>query len=158
MSEKRLTHLDEQGAAHMVEIAQKPVSTRVAEATGTLLAKPETLALLTNGPKGDAIATARIAGIMAAKRTADLIPLCHPIQTTGIALQIEPHADAGCIQVTARITVVERTGAEMEALTAVTIALLALYDMLKSAQKDMRITDVRLIRKSGGTSGDVDLE
>jgi cyclic pyranopterin phosphate synthase len=157
MTDSKLTHLNDRGEAHMVPIDGKPVTARIAIAEGCLYASDSTLDLLEAGSKGDAIATARIAGIMAAKRTSELIPLCHPIATTGVGVAFSREADPPRVVVTATITVIERTGAEMEALTAVSIALLTLYDMLKSAQKDMRLGDIRLRRKAGGRSGELEL-
>jgi cyclic pyranopterin phosphate synthase len=159
MTPKPLSHLDPEGHAHMVSIGHKPVAEREAIAEGLLFLLPETRDALLAGtlPKGDALATARIAGIMAAKQTSMLIPLCHPIQTTHVAVTIEPVDEPFAVRVTATIRVVERTGAEMEALTAVTVALLTLYDMLKGVQKDMRLGEIRLRRKTGGTSGDLQL-
>ncbi|MBI1289729.1 cyclic pyranopterin monophosphate synthase MoaC [bacterium] len=157
MTERKLTHLNEVGEVHMVGVDGKPTTARLAVAEGCLYAAPETLDLLEGGKKGDAIAVSRVAGIMAAKRTSELIPLCHPIATTSVAVDMERRSDPSSVVVTATVTVVERTGAEMEALTAVSVALLTLYDMLKSAQKDMRIGDIRLRRKTGGKSGDLEL-
>jgi len=154
MSDSKLTHLNEAGEVRMVDVGAKDVTERVAVAEGSLFAGQETLALLKGGRKGDAMAAARIAGIMAAKRTSELIPLCHPIATTGVEILIEEAFDPPRAIVRASVRVVERTGAEMEALTAASVALLTLYDMLKSAQKDMVIGDLRLLRKTGGKSGD----
>ncbi|MCC5876692.1 MAG: cyclic pyranopterin monophosphate synthase MoaC [Candidatus Sumerlaeia bacterium] len=157
MSEKKLTHLDEKGAAHMVNVGDKATTHRRAVAEGSLIMSDETRRILFSGkaPKGDALAAARIAGIQAAKRTADLIHLCHPIQTSHVAIDISEQNDPSSALVRATVEVMERTGAEMEALTATTVALLTLYDMLKSIQKDMRLEGVRLREKSGGRSGDV---
>lgn len=154
MSDSKLTHLNEAGEVRMVDVGAKDVTERVAVAEGSLFAAQETLALLKGGRKGDAMAAARIAGIMAAKRTSELIPLCHPITITGVEILIEEASDPPRAIVRASVRVVERTGAEMEALTAASVALLTLYDMLKSAQKDMVIGDLRLLRKTGGKSGD----
>lgn len=150
-----MTHLDAAGSAHMVNIGEKEITTRRAVAEGTIVMNPATRDLLFSGEtkKGDALAAARIAGIQAAKRTADLIPLCHPIQTTHVAVDITPCEDGALVRAT--IEVRERTGAEMEALTAVSVALLTLYDMLKSVQKDMRLEGIRLREKSGGRSGEI---
>lgn len=152
-----MTHLDAQGAAHMVNVGEKQTTQRRAVAEGSLLMNEETRRALFSGdvPKGDALAAARIAAIQAAKRTADLIPLCHPIQTTHVAVEIEECAAPSSALVRTTVEVCEKTGAEMEALTATTVALLTLYDMLKSIQKDMRLEGVRLREKSGGRSGEI---
>ncbi|MFD1795892.1 cyclic pyranopterin monophosphate synthase MoaC [Paracoccus aurantiacus] len=150
-----LTHFDQQGQAHMVDISDKSVTDREAVAEGVVLMRPETLALAEGGAaKGDVLGVARIAGIMAAKRTSDLIPLCHPLPITRVALDLVPDADLPGIRVTARLRTAGKTGVEMEALTAVSVACLTIYDMLKAAEKDMRIDGIRLLRKSGGKSGD----
>lgn len=156
--DSELTHLDEKGHARMVDVSAKALTGREAVAEGNLVMAPETRDLLFSGkaPKGDALAAARIAGIQAMKRTAELIPLCHPIQTTHGAIEITASEDPPGATVRATVRVTERTGAEMEALTGVSVALLTLYDMLKSAQKDMRLEAIRLRRKSGGRSGDVE--
>jgi cyclic pyranopterin phosphate synthase len=155
----RPTHLDDQGRAHMVDVGAKAVTRRVAVAEGTILMRAEVRDALFAGtlPKGDAVAVARVAGILAAKRTADLIPLCHPVAVTHSAIDIEPQEAPSGVLVRATVQVDERTGVEMEALTAATITLLTLYDMAKGMQKDLRITDVRLRRKTGGRSGDLEL-
>lgn len=157
---RKLTHLDRMGAVHMVDVGAKEVSAREAIAEGELRMNAETRRLLFSGTgkKGDALATARIAGIMAAKRTSELIPLCHPIATTHVSIEIEEIAKPSAARVRSTVRVTEKTGAEMEALTAASVALLTLYDMLKSAQKDMRIEKLRLRRKRGGKSGDLDLK
>lgn len=154
MAEQELTHLDEKGAARMVDVGAKAVTAREAVAEGELGASAETVAALFAGalPKGDAIAAARIAGIQAAKKTAELIPLCHPLMTSGIDLEIEKRGKT-TVYVRATVRVMAQTGVEMEALTAVSIALLTLYDMLKALQKDMVIGNIRLVKKSGGKSG-----
>jgi cyclic pyranopterin phosphate synthase len=151
-----LSHLDAQGHARMVDVSAKAVSVREATARGRVAMRPETLALIVEGriPKGDVFATARIAAIMAAKRTHELIPLCHPLPISGIEVRLEP-ADGGAaveIEATARTTA--QTGVEMEALTAVSVAALTIYDMCKAVERGMRIADVRLVAKSGGKSGD----
>jgi cyclic pyranopterin phosphate synthase len=150
----RLTHLDEEGRARMVDVSAKPVTAREAFAAGLVRMSPETraLALSGSGRKGDVIAVAEVAGVMAAKRTADLIPLCHPLALTKVEVRVEPD-DAG-LAVTARVATTGPTGVEMEALTAVSVACLTVYDMLKAAQRDMVIEGVRLLQKSGGASGD----
>jgi cyclic pyranopterin phosphate synthase len=150
----RLSHLDDDGRARMVDVSAKPATAREALATGLVRMSPETraLALAGAGRKGDVIAVAEIAGVMAAKRTADLIPLCHPLALTKIEVRVEPD-DAG-LAVTARVATTGPTGVEMEALTAVSVACLTVYDMLKAAQRDMVIDAVRLVEKRGGASGD----
>jgi len=150
----RLSHLDEDGRARMVDVSAKPTTAREALATGLVRMSPETraLALTGAGRKGDVIAVAEIAGVMAAKRTADLIPLCHPLALTKIEVRIE--ADDAGLAVTARVATTGPTGVEMEALTAVSVACLTIYDMLKAAQRDMVIDGVRLLEKHGGASGD----
>ena len=155
---KKLTHLDDRGAARMVDVGTKAVTVRRAVARGLLRVSPATLTLVRDGKtkKGDVIAAARIAGIMGAKRTSELIPLCHPLPLTHLAVDIELSDDGIAIQAIAATN--GQTGVEMEALTAVTIAGLTLYDMLKSVERGARLTDVRLVQKSGGRSGDVVLE
>lgn len=149
-----LTHFDEHGHAHMVDISAKSETTRTAIAEGYVLMSAETLGLAQGGAaKGDVIGTARLAGIMGAKRTADLIPLCHPLAITKVAIDIVPKNEPPTLHITATVTTTGRTGVEMEALTAVSVACLTVYDMLKAAQKDMRIEGVRLLRKTGGKSG-----
>jgi cyclic pyranopterin phosphate synthase len=150
----RLTHIDEDGRARMVDVSAKPATDRVASATGLVRMSAATrdLALAGGGRKGDVRAAAEIAGVMAAKRTADLIPLCHPLALTRIEVKVE--ADEAGLVVTARVGTTGPTGVEMEALTAVAVACLTIYDMLKAAQRDMAIDGVRLLTKSGGASGD----
>jgi cyclic pyranopterin phosphate synthase len=152
----RLTHIDETGAAHMVDVGDKAATTRLATAAGSITMRPETLGLIRDGlaKKGDVIATARIAGIMAAKRTAELIPLCHPLALTKVSLDIALDATLPGVTVTATCRVTGQTGVEMEALTAVTVACLTIYDMVKAADRGMVIGQVRLLEKSGGKSGD----
>jgi cyclic pyranopterin phosphate synthase len=150
-----LSHLDASGAARMVDVSEKADTTRVAVAEATVRMKPETLALIQQGgmPKGDVLATARIAGIMAAKRTPELIPLCHPLAITGVTVDLEPAGeDALVIRATVKTT--GKTGVEMEALTAASVAALTVYDMCKAVEKGMRIEGVRLLEKHGGKSGD----
>ncbi|WP_041372966.1 cyclic pyranopterin monophosphate synthase MoaC [Phenylobacterium zucineum] len=150
----RLTHLDETGRARMVDVSDKPVTAREAVAEGFVRMSPETLALALSGEgkKGDVRAVAEIAGVMAAKKTSDLIPMCHPLPVTKAEVRVEP-AEGG-LSVTARVKTTGRTGVEMEALTAVSVACLTLYDMLKAAEKSMVIEAVRLTEKTGGKSGD----
>lgn len=149
----RLTHLDEHGAAHMVDVADKPVTHRRAVAEAVVTMRPETLAMIIEGraPKGDVFAVARIAGIQAAKRTSGLIPLCHPLPITKASVELEP-AD-GSVRITAVVETDGKTGIEMEALTAAAVSGLALYDMCKAVDRGMEITTVRLLEKSGGASG-----
>jgi cyclic pyranopterin monophosphate synthase len=153
-TEPRLTHLDETGAARMVDVTAKQVTAREATAAGRVLVSPEVVALLRGGgvPKGDAVATARIAGIAGAKRTPDLIPLCHPIALHGVTVDLQVTDEA--VEITATARTADRTGVEMEALTAVTVAGLTMIDMVKAVDKRASITDVRLLAKSGGKSGD----
>lgn len=154
MLSSNLTHLDETGAAHMVDVAGKPVTAREAVATGRIDMSPEAVAAIRAGAvkKGDVLATARIAGIMAAKRTAELIPLCHPLALTRVSVDLAPDDDG--VMVTATAATEGQTGVEMEALTAVSTALLTVYDMAKAIDKKMMIGDIRLISKKGGKSGD----
>ena len=150
----KLTHIDETGRARMVDVSDKAVTTREAVAEGFVRMTPATLALALSGEgkKGDVRAVAEIAGVMAAKRTSDLIPMCHPLPITKAEVRVEP-ADGG-LSVTARVKTTGQTGVEMEALTAVSITCLTLYDMLKAAEKGMVIETVRLVSKTGGKSGD----
>lgn len=149
-----LTHLDASGAAHMVNVSTKPVTAREAVATGRITMSAQAAAALQSATlkKGDALATARIAGIMAAKKTAELIPLCHPLPLTRVSIDMAP--DDGGVTVTATAATNGQTGVEMEALTATSVALLTLYDMAKAIDKGMTISDVRLLSKTGGKSGD----
>jgi cyclic pyranopterin phosphate synthase len=154
MPKKKLSHLDNAGRPRMVDVSGKEDTAREATAKGVVHMSAETLKLATSGTgaKGDVLTTARLAGIMAAKRTHELIPLCHPLPLTGIDVQLKP--GKGAIEITATVRTTAKTGVEMEALTAVSVAALTVYDMLKAAQKDMRIGDIRLVRKTGGKSGD----
>ena len=154
--EDGLSHLDERGHARMVDVSGKAVTAREATARGRVLMRPETLALIVEGnmPKGDVLATARIAGIMAAKRTHDLIPLCHPLPISGIAVDLTRSDAPPAIEVEATVRTTSQTGVEMEALTAVSVAALTVYDMCKAVERTMQISDVRLVAKSGGRSGD----
>ena len=149
-----LTHLDESGAARMVDVGGKPETARSATATGRIAMHPATLAAIRDGdmPKGDVLASARIAGIMAAKKTGDLIPLCHPLALDAVTIDFAFEDDD--LRVTARASLTGRTGVEMEALTAASVALLTIYDMAKALQKDMTIGELRLLEKTGGKSGD----
>lgn len=150
-----LTHFDDQGNAHMVDVSGKAVTDRTAVAEGCVVMTAETLALVTEGraKKGDVLGVARLAGIMGAKRTADLIPLCHPLPITKVALHLTPDPALPGIRITATVKTGGQTGVEMEALTAVSIACLTVYDMLKAAEKGMRIEGIRLLMKEGGKSG-----
>lgn len=150
-----LTHFDSAGQAHMVDVGAKPETTRIARAAGTIVMQPETLGLIRAGDakKGDVLGIARIAGIQGAKRTSDLIPLCHPLALTRVAFEFELDDAASAVHCTATAECHGRTGVEMEALTAVSVALLTIYDMCKAADRGMTIERVRLIEKSGGKSG-----
>ncbi|MDB6181397.1 cyclic pyranopterin monophosphate synthase MoaC [Paracoccus fistulariae] len=149
-----LTHFDSAGQAHMVDVSGKADTAREAIAEGCVIMSPETLALAQGGAaKGDVLGVARLAGIMGAKRTADLIPLCHPLPIAKVSLDLTPDPALPGIRVTATVRTTGRTGVEMEALTAVSTACLTIYDMLKAAQKSMRIEGIRLLRKEGGKSG-----
>jgi len=152
----RLTHLDDQGRARMVDVSQKPASVREAVAAGLVRMAPATLALALGGggKKGDVRAVAEIAGVMAAKRTAELIPLCHPLSLSHVSVEVAEADDSVGLTVTARVTTTGPTGVEMEALTAVSVACLTLYDMLKAADRAMSIEAVRVLRKTGGASGE----
>ena len=151
----KLTHLDEDGRARMVDVSGKDSTAREAVAAGRILMQPQTLALAISGQgkKGEVMTTAEIAGVMAAKRTSDLIPMCHPLAISSAKVRIDPITDGSGLEVVARVKTSGPTGVEMEALTAVSVALLTLYDMLKAADKGMTIEAVRLISKSGGASG-----
>ena len=155
MTKPKLTHIDEKGAARMVDVSEKDVTARTATAEGRIHMRAETLELIVSGTarKGDVLAAARLAGIMAAKRTFELIPLCHPLPLSSVTVDLEPETETASIRVTATAKVTGRTGVEMEALTAVSLACLTVYDMVKAADKTMRIGDIRLIEKSGGRSG-----
>ncbi|MBO9405733.1 MAG: cyclic pyranopterin monophosphate synthase MoaC [Thermomicrobium sp.] len=150
-----LTHLDERGQARMVDVAEKPETHRVAVARGRVSLRPETLQLVREGraAKGDVLAVARVAGIMAAKRTAELIPLCHPLPLTKVEVDVRTNEQDTCLEIEARVETVSRTGVEMEALTAVAVAALTVYDMLKAVDRGMTIDRIQLIEKAGGRSG-----
>ena len=152
----KLTHLDATGAAHMVDVGEKALTSREAVAEGRVVMAKETLALIRDGlaKKGDVIATARIAGIMAAKKTHELIPLCHPLLLTKVSLDIEADASLPGLIVRGLARVTGQTGVEMEALTAVSVACLTIYDMAKAVDRGMRIEGIRLLEKRGGKSGD----
>ncbi len=150
-----LTHFDDKGHAHMVDVSDKPVTARVAVASGAVKMARETLDLITEGraKKGDVLGVARLAGIMGAKKTSDLIPLCHPLPITKVALELTPDPELPGIRITATVKTGGQTGVEMEALTAVSVAALTIYDMVKAADKAMVLTDIRLDLKDGGKSG-----
>ena len=152
----KLTHIDDQGRARMVDVSGKAETVRTAEARGSIRMKHETLALALSGQgkKGDVRAVAEIAGVMAAKQTSSLIPLCHPLALSSVKVEVAPAADGSGLDVVARVKTTGPTGVEMEALTAVSVACLTLYDMLKAADKAMTIEAVRLVEKTGGASGD----
>ncbi|MGX9965011.1 cyclic pyranopterin monophosphate synthase MoaC [Roseomonas sp. F4] len=154
MNGPRLTHFDAAGAAAMVDVSDKEATHRIAVARGRVVMAPETLALIRQGTvgKGDVLGIARIAGIMAAKRTSDLIPLCHPLALSKVTVDLTI-AEPDAVEIEALAKVTGQTGVEMEALTAVTVAALTIYDMCKAADRGMRIEDVRLVHKSGGKSG-----
>lgn len=151
-----LTHLDATGKASMVDVSDKDITTRTAVAFGVIRISDEAMRLAISGEakKGDVFGTARLAGIMAAKRTHDLIPLCHPLALSKVAVDITPHPDEGIIAVEATVRVTGKTGVEMEALTAASVACLTIYDMLKAVDKTMEIGGIKLMHKSGGRSGD----
>ena len=150
------THFDDRGGAKMVDVGHKEPTRRTAVAEGKVLMRRETLSLVISGgmKKGDVLGVARIAGIMAAKKTAELIPLCHSIAADGIEVELVPDEEGSCVRIRATVTCHGVTGVEMEALTAVSGAALTVYDMCKAVQKDMTIADVRLVSKTGGKSGD----
>ena len=149
------THIDAKGQARMVDVSEKEVTFREARAEGRVIMNPETLSMIINGghKKGDVIATARIAGIMAAKRTSDLIPMCHPLMLSSVKVELIPNEAENSVDITAICKLAGQTGVEMEALTAVSVAALTLYDMCKAVDKGMVIDQVRLMEKKGGKSG-----
>jgi len=151
-----LSHIDDAGRARMVDVTAKDETARVAVARANVVMKPETLKLLQRGEiaKGNVLTTAQIAGVMAAKRTHELIPMCHPLLLTGIDVQLEPELDGSSIAITATVRTTGKTGVEMEALTAAAIAGLTVYDMCKAVDRGMRLEAVRLVKKTGGESGD----
>lgn len=151
-----LTHFDAAGQAHMVDVGEKKETHRIAIAAGTIRMKPETLAIIQSGnaKKGDVLGIARIAAIMGAKRTSDLIPLCHPLALTRVAVELDIDTENSSVTCTARVETFGKTGVEMEALTAVQIGLLTIYDMCKAVDRRMVMTDVRILEKHGGKSGD----
>ncbi len=155
MSERRLSHIDESGRARMVDVTAKDETVRVAVAKGRIVMQPETLRLLLAGEigKGNVLTTAQVAGVMAAKRTSDLIPMCHPLLLTGIEVDLAPDEGASAVEVTATVRTTGKTGVEMEALTAVAVAGLTVYDMCKAVDRGMRLESLRLVEKTGGKSG-----
>jgi cyclic pyranopterin phosphate synthase len=150
-----LTHFDKDGNAVMVDVSAKAVTDRLAVAKGSVLMQPETLARITSGniKKGDVLGVARVAGIMAAKRTHELIPLCHPLMLNSVSVDLMPDAARSAVDITATVKVSGQTGVEMEALTAVSVAALTVYDMCKAIDRAMTLTEIRLVHKSGGKSG-----
>jgi cyclic pyranopterin monophosphate synthase len=152
---KRLTHLDKQGRARMVDVTGKPATKRGAIAMGSIRMKPETFQLIMENkvPKGDVLSTARIAGIMAAKKTCELIPMCHPLNLTSVSIDFTLDGPKSRIDIEAQVKIVGRTGVEMEALTAVSAAALTIYDMCKAVDREMVISDIMLMEKRGGKSG-----
>lgn len=157
MDENKLTHLDEQGNAHMVDVGGKEITERVAVAKGEIHLRTETVEIIRQGlmKKGDVLTVAQLAGIMAAKKTADLIPLCHPIAINQAEVLLELDDDLPGVKITAAVRTSGKTGVEMEALTAVSVAALTVYDMVKAVEKTGRIQNIRLVEKHGGRSGDV---
>lgn len=151
-----LTHFDAKGDAHMVDVSDKDITSRTATAKGAVEMTPETLKIITEGraKKGDVLAVARLAGIMAAKKTPDIIPLCHPLALSKVSVDLTPDEDQSRIDIEATVKVTGKTGVEMEALTAVSAAALTVYDMVKAVDKSMRLTDIRLVHKDGGRSGE----
>jgi cyclic pyranopterin phosphate synthase len=156
----RLTHFDARGEARMVDVTAKAATERVAVAKGSVLMQPATIALITAGgvKKGDVLSVARLAGIMGAKRTPDLIPLCHPLSLSSVAVDLAVDRKRNAVDITATCKLEGKTGVEMEALTAVAVAALTVYDMCKAADRGMRLTDIRLVRKSGGKSGTYEVD
>lgn len=153
---KELSHLDKEGKARMVDVSAKPLTEREAVARGSVHVKPETMQLITDKavPKGDVIAVARVAGIMAAKKTSELIPMCHPLNITSVSLDITADSVNSKMDIEAKVRIVGQTGVEMEALTAVSVAALTIYDMCKAVDKGIIISDIMLMEKRGGKSGE----
>jgi len=153
----KLSHLDASGRARMVDIGDKPETERIAVATGEVHMRPDTLAAIQAGSlkKGDVLSVAQIAGVLAAKRTSELIPLCHPLPINQVVVEIEPDSEIPGVSITVTVRTTGKTGVEMEALTAVAVAALTVYDMAKAVEKTMRIQNIRLVEKHGGQSGDV---
>jgi cyclic pyranopterin phosphate synthase len=156
MSEKQLSHIDDAGRARMVDVTAKDETLRVAVARGRVVMQPETLRLLLRGEiaKGNVLTTAQVAGTMAAKKTSELIPMCHPLLLTGIDVDLTPDEAMSAIEITATVRTTGKTGVEMEALTAVSVAALTVYDMCKAVDRGMHVDGVRLVSKTGGKSGD----
>ena len=150
-----LTHFDAKGDAHMVDVSDKDVTSRTATALGSVIMAADTLTLITEGraKKGDVLAVARLAGIMAAKKTPDIIPLCHPLALSKVSVELTPNPAENSVEIEATVKVTGKTGVEMEALTAVSAAALTVYDMVKAVDKAMRLTEIRLVHKDGGRSG-----
>jgi cyclic pyranopterin monophosphate synthase len=151
----KLSHLDDQGRARMVDVGDKKVTSRIAVARGTIYMRPETLALILEDKieKGNVFSVARVAGIMAAKKTSELIPMCHPLAITSVEIDLTPHEKPARVEIEATARVSGKTGVEMEAMTAVSVAGLTIYDMCKAADREMSIGEIRLVKKSGGKSG-----
>ena len=156
----KLSHVDEQGRVRMVDVTAKDVTRRVAVARGVVTMRAETLAAIAEGqiPKGDVLAVARIAGIMAAKKTSELIPMCHPLTISGVEVQLTPRQSPPSVEIEATVRIAGQTGVEMEALTAVSVAGLTIYDMCKAVDREMTVGEIRLVHKSGGKSGTFDRE
>ena len=154
----KFTHFDDKGAPHMVDVGDKPATTRVAVAKGCVMMQPATLAMIEDGTakKGDVMSIAQLAGIMGAKQTASLIPLCHPLGLDHVAVELTINHDRNAVDITANCRLSGQTGVEMEALTAVSVTALTIYDMCKSVDRGMQIADIRLTHKSGGKSGQYD--
>ncbi len=157
---KKLTHLDDEGNAVMVDVSDKDVTERTATAKGLVTMQPETMALIQEGgvKKGDVLSVAQLAGIMGAKRTPDLIPLCHPLDLTSVSVDLTCDTERNAVEISATCKLKGKTGVEMEALTAVAVAALTVYDMLKAVDRGMRISDIRLVHKAGGKSGTFEAE
>ena len=157
---RKLTHLDDKGNAVMVDVSDKDVTERTATAKGLVTMQPETMALILEGgvKKGDVLSVAQLAGIMGAKRTPDLIPLCHPLELTSVSVELTCNAERNAVEISATCKLEGKTGVEMEALTAVAVAALTVYDMLKAVDRGMRISDIRLVHKAGGKSGTFEAE
>ena len=154
----KLSHVDEQGRVRMVDVTAKDVTRRVAAARGVVTMRAETLAAIAEGqiPKGDVLAVARIAGIMAAKKTSELIPMCHPLNISGVEVKLTPRQEPPSVEIEATVRIAGQTGVEMEALTAVSVAGLTIYDMCKAVDREMTVGEIRLVHKSGGKSGTFD--
>jgi cyclic pyranopterin monophosphate synthase len=151
----KLSHLDDQGQARMVDVSEKEITSRIAVARGSIHMRPETLTLILEDKieKGDVFSVARVAGIMAAKRTPDLIPMCHPLNITAVEVELTPEEKPCRVEIEATVRVSSKTGVEMEAMTAVSVAALTIYDMCKAVDREMSIGEIRLVKKSGGKSG-----